>query len=56
MAREGVEHFQSRQPERCVPCHADVVGDLVRRVAAPAATASKLSQTSLSDPTGPKPV
>ena len=37
IAREGIEHSQNRQPERCIPCHVDVVGDLVRRVAVPAA-------------------
>ena len=39
IAREGIEHSQSRQPQRCIPCHADVEGDLFRRVAAPAAKA-----------------
>ena len=41
IAREGIEQSQSRQPERCIPCHADVLGGLVviRHVAAPAAKA-----------------
>ena len=39
IAREGIEHSQSRPPRRCIPCHADVVGDLVGRVAAPATKA-----------------
>ena len=42
IAREGIEHSQNRQPDRCIPCHADVVGELVRRVAVPAAE-TKLS-------------
>ena len=51
IAREGIEHSRSRQLERCIPCHADVVGDLVGRVAAKA----KLRQAYLCYPTGPKP-
>ena len=43
IARGGIEHSQSRQPRRCTPpppCHADVAGDLARRVAAPATKAA----------------
>ena len=36
IACEGIEHSQGRLLRWCIPCHADVVGDLVRRVAAPA--------------------
>ena len=36
IAREGIEHSQSRPPGRYIPCHAVVVEDLVRRAAAPA--------------------
>ena len=39
IAREGIEHSQSRQPQRCIPCHTDVVGDLARRTPAPATKA-----------------
>ena len=39
IARGGIEHSQSRPPRRCIPHHADVVGGLVGRVAAPATKA-----------------
>ena len=39
IAREEIGHSQSRPPRRCIPCHADVVGGLVGRVAAPATKA-----------------
>ena len=53
IAREGIEHSQNRQPQRCVPCHADVVGGPVRRAAVPAAEA-ELSNTLPSLPARPK--
>ena len=39
IACEGIEHSQSRLPQRRIPCHAGVVGDLVRCVTAPATQA-----------------
>ena len=39
IAREGIELSQSRPPQRCIPCHADMVGGLLGRVTAPTAKA-----------------
>ena len=36
---KGIEHSQIRQPQHCIPCHTVMVGDLVRRVSAPATKA-----------------
>ena len=38
----GIYHPQDKQPQRCIPCHDDVVGDLVRRVAVPVAKTTRL--------------
>ena len=41
IARAGIEQSQNRRRRnRCIPCHADVGEDLVRRIAAPATKAT----------------
>ena len=37
--KEKIEPSQIRQPQHCIPCHTVMVGDLVRRVSAPATKA-----------------